>query len=215
MVAQAPLGQLFQLAGLGGAERVGDLRLAQPVGLVVLPQALFFVGLALTEDVVVVVVGQSAAPADAQVVADGHAERERAGQKSLLEQHGHDVAARLGAVLFGAARDDVVEQGEHCLLAVLGGEFQDVNHAVLKQPGVFEVAFEPADGDVFQCGGVEDRAAGKAARIDHFHQRGERLRVAVVRCCAQEQAVFAFVGELAHRHRALGVHRIASAAGRR
>ena len=46
-------------AGLGGAQRVGALGLAQPLGLVLLPQALFLVGLALAEDVVVVVVGQA------------------------------------------------------------------------------------------------------------------------------------------------------------
>ena len=68
-----------------------------------LPQTFFFVGLALPEDVVVVVVGQTAAGLGTQVVAERHPERERAGQEPLLEQHRHDVAAGLGAVLFGAA----------------------------------------------------------------------------------------------------------------
>ena len=61
LVAQAPVQQRLELAGLGGGQRVGALRLAQPFGLVLLPQALFLVGLALAEDVVVVVVAQAAA----------------------------------------------------------------------------------------------------------------------------------------------------------
>ena len=112
LVAQAPLDQLLELPGLGGAQRVRCLRLAQPLGLVLLPQALLLVGLALAEDVVVVVVASRPRPRP-RVAGSGScviAERERAGQEPLLQQHRHDVAARLGAVLLGAARDDLVEQ---------------------------------------------------------------------------------------------------------
>ena len=112
LVAQPPLHERFKLAGLGGDQRVGALGLAQPLGLVLLPQALFLVGLALAEDVVVVVLRQATPSLRGQVVAQRHAERERAGQEPLLQQHRHDVAAGLGAVLLRALGDDVVEQRE-------------------------------------------------------------------------------------------------------
>jgi hypothetical protein len=60
LVTQTPVGQGLELCRLSGAEWVGALGVAQPLRLVLLPQSLFFVGLALAEDVVVVVVTKPA-----------------------------------------------------------------------------------------------------------------------------------------------------------
>ncbi len=62
---------------------------------------------------------------------------------------------------------------------------------------------------------LESRSAPRENRrgVDHLHQRGERLGVAVVRGRAQEQAVLALVGQLPHGDGSLSVHGVPTSAG--
>ena len=62
---------------------------------------------------------------------------------------------------------------------------------------------------------VQHGAPAEPAAVDHLQQRGERLRVAVVRGRGQEQPVLTSLGQLPRRDRALAVHGVAAAADRR
>ncbi|CAB4967904.1 unannotated protein [freshwater metagenome] len=212
LVRQAPADEGLELSWLCAAQRIAVLRVTEPLGLVLLPQALFLVGLALAEDVVVVLIGEASAAAAAQVVAQCLAERVGAGEESLLEQHRHDVAGGLGAVELRAPRDDLVEQREHLLLVLCRLERLGADPSGL-EPLSGEIALQPSDGDVPQRRRIEQRAPREPSRIDHFHEGRERLRMPVVRSGTEEEPVLAPVGEVAHCHRPLRVDGVGPATG--
>ena len=114
-------------------------------------------------------------------MAQGHAERERAGQEPLLEQHRRRCrrpawcrCAWRCAVTISSSSENI-----SCSL-VVGRERQRLDLPGLEALAL-QVALEPADRDVLQRLGVQQGPAGEPARVDHLHQRGERLRMAVVR----------------------------------
>ncbi len=202
----------------GGDERVGALAVPQRGELGVRGVALFLVGLPAAQDLLVVlvlVVGFEARSAvGLGVVPQGLRERPRAGQEPLLHQHRHDAARLAAPVAPRALGEDLVQQRE--LLASrpsAGVKARVLSSRVLEVLHVRQVRLEPTDRDVAQRALVQVGAPLEPAAVDHLHQRGERLGVAVVRGGGQEQPVLALLRERPGGDRPLAVDRVAAEPG--
>ena len=180
---------------------------------------LFLVGLPAAQDLLVIlvlVVGLNAQPAVGfGVVLESPRERPRAGQEPLLHEHRHDAARLAAAVAPRALGKDRVQQRELLGLVLRGGEGQDLEFPGQEALHVLEVRLETADRDVAQRALVQVGAPLEPAAVDHLHQRGERLGVAVVRGGGQEQPVLAFLRERPGGDRPLAVDRVAAEPGGR
>ena len=122
-------------------------------------------------------------------------ERDRAGQKPLLQQHPGEVATVVAAVELLALLQQVGQVRKVLLFVGVRREWDR-----LDAPGLEflrgDLALQAAHGDIAQGGLIEVGAAGEPAVVDHLQQRGERLAVPVVRGGAEEQAMLAPFGQL-------------------
>ena len=219
LVAARPLGQVLKLLARGGAQRVRAKGGQQRVQLRLGDEALLLVGLPRSHDLgVVVVVGVIAVAVEPVRVACGQGGREialqglgegpGAGQEAFLEQQGRDVevAPPLGTPRAAQQR---VQLGVGALL-IAGGLIGEHLDPATAEVLVGDLRLQAPHSHLLQRGGVDARAAGEAARVDHLQQGGEGLGVAVVGRGGQEQAVLALVRQAPQGPGALGVHGIAA-----
>jgi hypothetical protein len=102
-----------------------------------------------------------------------------------------------------------------------GGPLQAVEHnrldgALRKRARINppQICLEPAHYDGFLIAGPDRHPAREALPVEHFEQRRKAVRMAVMRGCGQEEAMFEPVGQPADGLGELAVDRIARAARR-
>ena len=211
------MGQALELLARGGAQRVRAAGGQQGVQLRLGDEALFLIGLPRAHDLGVVVVVSVIVVAEPvrvacrqggiEVALQSLGEGPGAGQETLLEQQGGDVKAAPSLGAPGATQQQI-QLGVSALL-IIGGLVRKHLDPALTEVLVGDLRLEAPHGHFLQGGGVDARAAGEAARVDHLQQGGEGLGVAVVGRGGQEQAVLALVRQAPKGAGALRVHGVA------